>query len=221
SNPYIFVNEDNIWSVKGQYAKAIIENETIDWIAFSSSQLTLPILVEEINFNQSQAISFGALLLASSHSDSHSASVSVSVSVSASASASASASTSAAGYPFATNSVQYLIATTLNILFNLTDCWRGDIQQSYAKYLAIEDTRSHLKQLKDDGLWTAKMPLEKWLKGDPTAKSTLEVWGPYKPSFGNIPIVVKEYLAEIAEEKRMQDKEEEKEKNLLSIQRRT
>ncbi|TFK32830.1 hypothetical protein BDQ12DRAFT_728311 [Crucibulum laeve] len=53
--------------------------------------------------------------------------------------------------------------------------------------------------------------LEKWLKGDPTAKSTLEVWGPYKPSFGNIPIVVKEYLVEIAE-KRMQDKEKEKEK---------
>ncbi|TFK31522.1 hypothetical protein BDQ12DRAFT_671808, partial [Crucibulum laeve] len=146
-------------------------------------------------------------------------------------------------YPFATNSVQYLIATTLNIPFNLTDCQRGDIQQSYAKYLAIEDTRSCLKQLKDDGLWTAKLPvnddiheifishagyfkyyhkafpsvlkypeLEKWLKGDPTAKSTLEVWGPYKPSFGNIPIVVKEYLAEIAEEKRMQDKEKEKEK---------
>ncbi|TFK31694.1 hypothetical protein BDQ12DRAFT_671670 [Crucibulum laeve] len=44
SNPYIFINEDNIWSVKGQYAKAIIENETIGWIASSSGQLTLPIL---------------------------------------------------------------------------------------------------------------------------------------------------------------------------------
>ncbi|TFK36564.1 hypothetical protein BDQ12DRAFT_667709 [Crucibulum laeve] len=210
SNPYIFVNKDNIWSVKGWYAKAIIENENIDWIASSSGQLTLPILVEGINFNQSQAISFDALSLASSHSDSHSASASVSGSVYASASASA--STSAPEYPFATNSVQYLIATTLNIPFNLTDHQRGDIQKSYTKYLAIEDTRSHLKQLKDDGLWTAKLPLEKWLKGDPTAKSTLEVWGPYKPSFGNIPIVVKEYLAEIAEEKRVQDKEKEKEK---------
>ncbi|TFK31251.1 hypothetical protein BDQ12DRAFT_672010 [Crucibulum laeve] len=45
SSPYIFVNEDNIWSIKGWYNKAIIENETIDWIASPSSQLTLPILI--------------------------------------------------------------------------------------------------------------------------------------------------------------------------------
>ncbi|TFK36773.1 hypothetical protein BDQ12DRAFT_667641 [Crucibulum laeve] len=54
--------------------------------------------------------------------------------------------------------------------------------------------------------------LEKWLKGDSTSKSTLEVLGSYKPGFGNIPIVIKGYIAEIAEEKRVQDKEKEKKK---------
>ncbi|TFK38983.1 hypothetical protein BDQ12DRAFT_665768 [Crucibulum laeve] len=113
SNPYIFVNEDNIWSVKGRYAKAIIENETIDWIASLSGQLTL--------------------------------------------------------------------------------CYFKYYHKAFPSVFKYPE-------------------LEKWLKGDPTAKSTLEVWGPYKPSFGNIPIIVKEYLAEIAEKKRMQDKEKEKEK---------
>ncbi|TFK41731.1 hypothetical protein BDQ12DRAFT_720553 [Crucibulum laeve] len=157
SNPYIFVNEDNIWSIKGWYNKAIIENETIDWIASPSGQLTLPILMEGINSNQSQNIGFDALSLDSSHSDFqssstsvHSTSVSGSASTFASVSASVSASTSAVGYPFAINSVQHHIATALNIPFSLTDHQRGDIQQSYVKYLAIQDTRICIKQLAKD-----------------------------------------------------------------------
>ncbi|TFK36765.1 hypothetical protein BDQ12DRAFT_667633 [Crucibulum laeve] len=155
SNPHIFVCEDNTWSIKGQYINAIMENETIEWIASPSGQLTLPILM------------------------------------------------------------------------------------SYAKYLAIEDTTSHIKQYAKDKLWTEKMPsheeihevfvsqsgyfkyyhkafplvskhpeLEKWLKEDPTAQFKLEVWGLHKPGFRTIPIVIQEYI----DQKKVQDKEKKKEK---------
>ncbi|TFK32971.1 hypothetical protein BDQ12DRAFT_728172 [Crucibulum laeve] len=108
SNPHIFVQEDNTWFVKGQYIKAIKENETVKWIASTSGQLTLPSIVEGLNLNLPQTIDFDALSLASSHSGSHSASIS--------------ASTPAPQYDFAEDSIQYCIATTLNIPFALTDC---------------------------------------------------------------------------------------------------
>ena len=44
SNPYIFVQEDDLWTIKGHYSQAVLNTDPVSWEASAEGTLSLSIL---------------------------------------------------------------------------------------------------------------------------------------------------------------------------------
>ena len=113
--------------------------------------------------------------------------------------------------------LQLFIKETLGIPDHLTSTFnKGDMRMAYTRYLAVQDARRRLSQLRADGTWTQKLPsleeasgvffrkttyfnhswifakvsdfhsVEQWLLGEEDAPSDSKLWGSKRPTYAKL-----------------------------------
>ncbi|KAF8993046.1 hypothetical protein BDQ17DRAFT_1431986 [Cyathus striatus] len=175
---FIYIQDDDMWTLKGKYHKALEKNETVSWIKDEKGKYSISLSAESI----SEMVPALPVTLGGGTTSQHMKPY----------------GSTAISYPFELDSVQYKIASAFNVSKGL--CERNvkkDIRISYQKYLAIHDIFAKFPGMIANNIWKEKRPsndniieipgLDKWLKGDSDAPHTGEVWGHgVKPSLDNL-----------------------------------
>ncbi|KAF8987662.1 hypothetical protein BDQ17DRAFT_1435480 [Cyathus striatus] len=194
---FIYVQDDDMWVLKGKYHKALEKNEVVPWVKDEKGKYFISVSAESITeMVPALPLNVGGGTTPQLMQPSGTAS-----------------------YPFEPDSIQYKIASAFNVAKAL--CERNtkkDIQLSYQKYLAIHDIFAKFPGMIANNIWKERRPsnddiievfmskstyyyyysnpfsmvsqipaLEKWLKGDSDAPRAVEVWGPgVKPSLDSL-----------------------------------
>lgn len=139
----IYVMEDNMWSLRGKFDEALTDPDPVEWDAAADGSLTLSIMSDlgMDKVNQFHTVS--------SYSSSTSA---ISGSVLQPASPAAVTWDKALG----PNHIQ--LATILGISPGSTNRKKGDLQESYMKYLAVIKLMGDVKQRTSAGTWPENVP---------------------------------------------------------------
>ncbi|KAF8995320.1 hypothetical protein BDQ17DRAFT_1430473 [Cyathus striatus] len=194
---FIYVQDDDMWVLKGKYHKALEKNEVVPWVKDEKGKHIISVSAESITeMVPALPLTLGGGTTSQLRQPFEPAS-----------------------YPFEPASVQYKIAFVFNVAKAL--CERNtkkDIQLSYQKYLAIHDIFAKFPGMIANNIWKERRPsnddiievfmskstyyyyysnpfsmvfeipaLEKWLKGDSDAPCAVEVWGlGVKPSLDSL-----------------------------------
>ncbi|KAF8990838.1 hypothetical protein BDQ17DRAFT_1433513 [Cyathus striatus] len=194
---FIYIQDDDMWVLKGKYHKALEKNEVVPWVKDEKGKYIISVSAESITeMVPTLPLTLGGGTTSQLRQIFEPAS-----------------------YPFEPDSVQYKIASVFNVAKAL--CERNtkkDIQLSYQKYLAIHDIFAKFPGMIANNIWKERRPsnddiievfmskstyyyyysnpfsmvfeipaLEKWLKGDSDAPRAVEVWGPgVKPSLDSL-----------------------------------
>ncbi|KAF8987412.1 hypothetical protein BDQ17DRAFT_1435649 [Cyathus striatus] len=136
---FIYIQDDDMWALKGKYHKALEKNETIPWIKDEKGKYSISLSAESI----SEMVPALPVTLGGGTTFQH---------------MKPSGST-AISYPFELDSVQYKIASAFNVSKGL--CERNvkkDIRISYQKYLAIHNIFAKFPGMIANNIWKEKRP---------------------------------------------------------------
>ncbi|TDL17111.1 hypothetical protein BD410DRAFT_843913 [Rickenella mellea] len=167
NNCQIFVFEEDMWCIKGNYETALYDSDPVPWIN-EDGKYKLPVYIKDVQ--QPPIIRNNALgpplsrtpsrstsVASAAYSGSRSASVASFRSDSRSASGHPVPTFSAEEYEFAEGSLQLKLAQILNIHPALTvSKKKADIRMLYAKYLAIDKAKAAKTRMIDDTTWPIK-----------------------------------------------------------------
>lgn len=149
----IYVLEDEMWSLRGKFDEALRDPDPVEWNAAADGSLTLSIM-SDLGLDQVKQLQHITGFSSSSSAGS--------------GSMLQSASSAPAKWDDALGPLQIEIATILGISPASTKRTKGNLQQSYAKYLLIIKLMADVKQRVAAGIW----PLE----GSPDLGEMVEVF---------------------------------------------
>ncbi|RDB28249.1 hypothetical protein Hypma_001559 [Hypsizygus marmoreus] len=220
NNSRIYIQEDGDWYIKGQYEKAILDTDSVPWMASADGKApTLHILYEDDELSGTRISAQPAA--SSSHAQS---------------SGETKVKFHAPGF------LEAQIVKALDIPVGLMNIRKNDLLLIFAQYEIVQGAPKRFAQLAKDKVWTEKIPtqgqiidvfgprstyyhtsgvfshvfkypdMQKWLRADSDAPSTKALWGDEARTTQNLIKITAPYVKNTSGEAEKESLEKDKKK---------